>query len=146
MATVIDRQTLVISVNLNTMTLINTPSEIQVPVNLRFAADELIFKWLSYKAVAANGDTDDVVQIWCNVTNDGIIGSFPNNSAVNQGPDAHFTLNNTFQTGYLVFQFQQTAAYNPPFYYNPQPLISAQNPSHTRGILSFTIEFVKYLK
>ena len=38
MREIIDRQTLIFSVNLNGL----NPSQIQVPVNLRFAADELV--------------------------------------------------------------------------------------------------------
>jgi len=144
MSNIIDRQTFVISVNLNGL----SPSLIQVPINLRFAADELILKALSYKSVAANADTDNMVQIWCSITNDGLIGSFPNNTAVFQTCDSHFIISNTFQTGNVTFQFQKTNAYTAPFYYNPQSLISdGTAPANvTRGILSFTIEFVKHSK
>ena len=55
---VIDRQTFVFSVNLNAL----NPSQIQTPVNLRFVA---------YSTVVATPDTNNLVQIWCNLTNDG---------------------------------------------------------------------------
>src|SRR3954464_588111 len=122
MNNIVDRQTFIFSVNLNGL----DPSQIVTPVNLRFAADELILKSLTYNAVAAHADTDDVVQIWCDRTNDGLIASFTNNSIVNQFHNEHFRLSNTFQTGNITFQFQQTTAYTAPFYYNPQALISAQ--------------------
>jgi hypothetical protein len=138
---IIDRQTFVFSVNLNGL----NPSLIQTQVNLRFAADELILKNLTYNNVGA-GDTDDVVQIWCDRTNDGLLCSFGNNTTIYQYHDDRFRLNNTFQTGNITFQFQQTAS-GAPFYYNPQPLISSQGGgSHTVGVVSFTVEFIKYSK
>ena len=139
-----DRQTIVISVDLFNL----NPSQIQVPINLRFAAEELILKSISYNAVTAHADTDDAVQIWCDRTNDGLLTSFPNNTAFLSFCDLHFRLNNTFQTGNMTFQFQKTNAYTAPFYYNPQPLISdgAAPAKVSQGILSFTIEFVKYFK
>ena len=147
---VIDRQTFVFSVNLNAL----NPSQIQTPINLRFVAHELILKSLSYSTVNATPDTKNLVQIWCNLTNDGLLTSFPNNQVLCTFPDLHFTLNNNFQAGNIIFQFQKTMAYKAPIYYNPQSLISyVANPPDpldpdnvTRGIVSFTIEFVKYLK
>ena len=74
------------------------PSQTITPVNLRFAADELILKSLTYNSDAAHPDAnDDLVQIWCNITNDGLITAFPNNSTFNQQYNTHFRLNNTFQ-------------------------------------------------
>ena len=141
---VIDRQTFVFSVNLNAL----NPSQIQTPVNLRFVAHELILKSLSYSTVNATPDAKNLVQIWCNLTNDGLLTSFPNNQVLCTFPDLHFTLNNNFQAGNIIFQFQKTTAYNDPLFYNPQPLISDVTApvNVTRGIVSFTIEFVKYLK
>jgi len=59
---------------------------------MRFSADELIVKNITYNRAIppnqASQDIADIVQIWCNITNDGLIGSFPNG-------------NNTFQ--YVVF-------------------------------------------
>lgn len=140
---IIDRQTLLVSVNLLNL----VPSQIQMPVNLRFAADELVLKSIVYN-VAAGVDVDNVVLIWCSITNDGLIGSFANNSVFNRKCNEHFTINNTFQTGNITFQFQKTAAYTVPFYYNPQPLISdATVPVNvTGGVLSFAIEFLKHAK
>ena len=120
----IDRQTFVISVNLETLTGA-IPSQVQLPMNLRFASDELILKSIIYNNSGATADIDDVVQIWCNVTNDGLIGAFPNSPL--QTPvflqlDQHFTINNTFQTGNFVLQFQNTSL-GAPASYNPQSLI-----------------------
>jgi len=75
MSVVIDRQTIIFSVNMSSIDTISTP------MNLRFAADELILKSISYN-VASRVDTPTVVQIWCNITNDNLIGTFPNNTAV----------------------------------------------------------------
>ena len=112
--------------------------------------DELILKALEYNTLI-NADIADVMQIWCSITNDNLIASFPNNAVIYQHHDSHFTLCNTFQTGVITFQFQQTKAAIAPFYYTPQPLISSQltgavGGSNTRGVVSFTIEFVKYSK
>ena len=69
---IIQRQTFVISVNFAT-----APSELVIPMALRFVADELVLKSINYN-VAAAVDVSDVIQIWCNITEDGLIGSFPN--------------------------------------------------------------------
>ena len=71
MTNIIDRQTLVFSFNLNTL----LPSTANVPINLRFAADEIVLKSLSYSSSAA--DVGDMVQVWCSKTNDNLI-TFPN--------------------------------------------------------------------
>ena len=151
MREIIDRQTFVFSIDMNGLA-VNNQSYIQSAVNLRFPADELVLKSLTYKVIpaAAGGtdDVDDVVQIWCNIINDGLMTAFPNNTAFLSYADLHFTINNTFQTGNLVFQFQQTAN-GAPFYYNPQASIvapGAPGTSNTNGILSFTIEFLKHNK
>jgi hypothetical protein len=147
MRDIIDRQTFVICVDLFSLAVANGKAIIQSPMNLRFAADELILKSLMYNVVASTPDTDDAVQIWCNITNDNLLTAFPNNTAVLQYPDLHFKLSNTFQTGNLVLQFQQTAS-NPSFFYNPQPPIvdPVTGTSNTNGLLSITIEFIKYAK
>src|SRR5690606_24549557 len=110
---------------------INT-SLIRSPINLRFAADELIVKSISY-ADPTNTDTPDVILIWCNITNDNIIGSFANSSSITVRHDEHFCISNTFQTGIFELQFQQTRATTVPFYSSPQPLISAIGTTH-RGV------------
>ena len=141
---IIDRQTFIFSIDLNGL----DPSQISTNINLRFTANEIILKSISY--TSENADVPDVVQIWCNITNDGLIGSFPNggdgnnnNVPVFQTHNEHFRLNNnSFQTGNFILQFQTTNQ-GEPFYYNPQPLISTQSPTHTNGIVSITIEFVK---
>jgi len=108
MREIIDRQTFVISVNF--ATFVPGPPEVRsqvtLPMNLRFAADELVLKSLAY----GGGGTDlaDVVQIWCNLTNDGLIGAFPNTIQFSQMHDEHFSISNNFQTGNLVLQFQET--------------------------------------
>ena len=138
MTNVIDRQTVVFSINLATL----LPSVAQIPMNLRFAADELVLKSITYSPGAV-ADAGDMVQIRCGITNDNLIGSFPNGIGQNYQHDEHFRLSNSFQTGNITFQFQTTAT----FYYNPQTLISvgALGPvvGNTKGIVSFTVEFLK---
>jgi hypothetical protein len=127
---VADRQTFVFSTSLNGSPRINTY------LNLRFAADELIVKSISYNT-SAGADTDALLQIWCNVTNDSLIGSFPNNAALCSEQDCHFRLNNSFQTGNFVLQFQ-TAGLDTDFHYNPTALNATTN-----GTVAVTIEFIK---
>lgn len=146
---IIDRQTFLISVNLATFLPgpPEVPAQVQLPMNLRFAADELILKTIVYNNSGAVADTDDVVQIWCNVTNDGLIGAFPNSplqAPVSLQLDNHFSLNNTFQTGNFVLQFQNTSL-GAPASYNPQSLISSVA-LHTHGTVTMTIEFLKHAK
>lgn len=135
---IIDRQTFIFSVNLNVV----GNEVIKTPVNLRFAADELILKSISYNVNPTNADAANVTQIWCNITNDNLIGSFPNNAAVFQQHNESFRISNTFQTGNFELQFQKTGTNIAPFYYNPQPLIGTE----TRGVVAITIEFVKLAK
>jgi hypothetical protein len=156
---IIDRQTLVFTVDLYQL----TPSLIQIPVNLRFHASEMIFKSISYTTNATNPDVDDNVQIWCDITTDGLITSFPNAGQFLSFADLHFALNNSnFQAGTVTFQFLQTDFFVPanpptpayhtgsPYFYNPMSLISNQTGNaggpNTVGKLSFTVEFVKYAK
>ncbi len=133
MTNVVDRQTFVFSIDFATA----TTSQINTSINLRFAADELILKGISYNVAPAT-DTEGVVQIWCNLTNDNLIGSFPNNVAVFQNLNSHFRLNNTFQTGNLLLQFQQTGL-DTVFHYNPEALDNGS----TLGVVALTIEFIK---
>jgi len=142
----IPRQTFVISVNLNTMTG-DIPSRVQLPMNLRFPANELILKSISYANPdgLAHPDVPDVIQISCNVTNDNLIGSFPN-SGFNSFPvfsslENHLSISNTFQTGNLVLEFQATDGSLSSC--NPQALVSSQAPQRTFGTVVLTIEFVK---
>lgn len=148
----IDRQTFVISVNLNTLTGV-IPSQVQLPMNLRFAADELVLKSITYNPFAGNLDVDNTVQIWCNITNDNLIGSFSNTNNLSTQHDEHFRINNTFQTGNFVLQFQGTDGsldnvpnFGNPGSYNPQRLISSQFPQRTFGTVVLTIEFLKHSK
>ena len=166
MKEVTDRQTFVISVNLYTFATVagvETKSQVQLPMNLRFTSEEVIIKNITYcGAITPNAailDISDIVQIWCNITNDGIIGSFPNvgNSVaklpIYSSHNNHFRINNTFQTGNFILQFQQTGTGNGiigalanPASYNPQPLISSLAVQSSFGVVVLTIEFVKYSK
>lgn len=142
---VLDRQTFVISVNLTTLTGA-VPSQVTLPMNLRFAANEMILKTIVYNNTGATGDDADVVQIWCNITNDNLIGAFPNAAGANPNPvflpvDSHFSLSNSFQSGNFVLQFLNTSL-GAPASYNPQSLISS-TAQHTYGTVVLTIEFVK---
>lgn len=134
MNNIIDRQTFIISVNFAT-----AAASINIPMNLRFAADMLVVKSILY-TITGGADVDEMVQIWCNITNDNIIGVFSNNTRVGLHHNEHFSLNNTFQIGNMNLQFQKTDA-GAPFYYNPQPLITPNG--NTKGTVSITIEFLK---
>lgn len=151
MSNIIDRQTFVISTPLDILTGA-IPSIVELPMNLRFAADELILKSISYANpnALASQDVMDVVQIWCNITNDGLIGSFPNSGPsaipVVSNPNTHLRLSNSFQTGNFILQFQVTDG--APYFlnnasFNPQSLISSQVPQRTFGTVVLTVEFVK---
>ena len=149
MSNIIDRQTVVISVNFFTLYGVNNPSIASIPMNLRFAADELVVKSISYHGAIspnqASVDISDVVQIWCDKTNDGILASFPNSGTLSipvfLSLNNHCRLNNTFQTGNFVLQFQQTGSSVASCL--PQPLISDQAAHCTFGVASITIEFLK---
>lgn len=158
MSDIIDRQTFVISVNLSTFVPAPTevPSIVNLPMNLRFAADELVLKSIVYHPPQAGADVRDTIQIWCNVTNDNLIGFFTNTAAFGVQHDEHFRISNTFQTGNFQLQFQGTDGsldnaapnphYGPPGSYNSQRLISNQNPQRTFGVVVMTIEFLKLKK
>ena len=133
MKQIIDTPTVVISVNLNLMNSVDRPSQVQLPMNLRFAADELVLKSIVYGG--SQVDVDDIIQIWFNITNDNIIGSFTN--AI-----PHFKISNTFQTGNFMLQFQQTDITS----YNPQALISSQVPQRTFNKVVLTFEFLRHSK
>lgn len=139
MSNIIDRQIFVFSLDLG------LNSTMKTNMNLRFAADELVLKTITYINDGANPDISENIQIWCNVTNDQLIGSFPN-SGPNFAPvflhcDHHFSLSNSFQTGAFELQFQQTG-FGSPFFYNPQDVIVG----NTTGVVSLTIEFIKHEK
>jgi hypothetical protein len=143
-----DCQSFIVSINCNTFTGA-VSSIVTLPMNLRFAADAMIVKSIAYNAKGAQNDVNDTVQIWCNLTNDQIIGSFPN-TGINNIPvstylNSHFMLSNTFQTGNVVFQLQSTDL-GAPASYLPQALISSQNPQRTFGTVTITIEFIKLRK
>jgi len=151
MNNIIDRQTIVISININELILNTDSSIVTIPLNLRFAANELIVKMISYNILSGSDDIPDVIQIFCNITNDNLIASFVNDSATNDRYNTHFTISNSFQTGNFVLQLQSTDLeidnllnFMSPYYsINPQRLISAQNPQRTFGTVVLTIEFLK---
>ncbi len=154
MDNVSDRQTFVISINCATFNPNGVKSTIILPMNLRFAADELVLKCISYHpAQAAVGvDRDDTIQIWCNVTNDGLIGSFSNFNNFTIRHDEHFRISNSFQTGNFILQLQRTevkdiyGAAISVASYNPQVLISdfiGPAVQTTFGTVVITLEFLK---
>lgn len=156
---IVDRQTFVISINCDTFNdaaAIPIPSRVILPMTLRFPADEIILKSISYHPVIAGGavtDIDDVIQIWCNITNDNLIGAFPNTNCFCYQHNEHFRINNTFQNGNFELQLLGTdgSINNVPNYasiasYNPQRFISSQVPLRTKGTVILTIEFVKLAK
>jgi len=99
MSNIQDRQTVVFTINLATL----LPSKAIIPMNLRFAADELVLKSLT----SSPSDVADAVQIWCDRTIDGMIGVFANGIGLTYQHDEHFRISNSFQSGNIVFQFQQ---------------------------------------
>lgn len=148
MNSILDRQTFVISVNMFNLSGVLDPSilsQVSLPMNLRFAANELRVKSIAYHVLHDTNDVEDIIQIWCNQTNDGLIATFPNSINFQVQHDEHFRLNNSFQTGNFTLQFQSTDLGNPASF-NPQSLISSQNPQRTFGTVSITVEFVKLAK
>lgn len=143
---IIDRQTFIISVNLFDFAPgpPEVPSQVQLPMNLRFAADELVLKSITYSPDPAQADIKNMIQIWCNLTNDNLLAAFPNTTASTHYHNDHFRISNTFQTGNFVLQFQETATANPASYL-PQPLISSVVQT-TFGTVALTIEFLKLAK
>lgn len=139
------RQTFVFSVSLASLVVAGT-SKIQPNITLQFAADTMVLKSLTYKVIVATPDAvDDVVQIWCDKTQDHLITSFPNNATLHQQHNEHFDLQGAFQNGTIAFEFQQTANASPS-YSSTQPGIVQAGASNTNGIVSFTIEFLKHDK
>ena len=95
MSNIINRKTYIISVNLITLTGAVT-SQVTLPPDLTFAADELVVKSLAYSSLAGNADFNDLVQIACNITNDNLICAFPNTLMFSKVHDEHFAFNNSF--------------------------------------------------
>jgi len=160
MSNITEKQTVVISINCFTFATdgggVETKSQVSLPMNLRFAADALIVKNITYSASATTADVGDAVQIYCNRTNDGIIGTFPNSGGANKVPvfcqhNECFRLSNSFQIGNFDLQLQQTSCANIPpagsvvASFQTQPLISnyANTQQKTFGIVSITLEFIK---
>ena len=145
MKNIVDRQTFIFSFNF----FVNESSQILTQLNLLFPADELVVKNISYAPFSldplAQVDVPTVVQIWCNVTNDNLIGTFSTGTSNSTVHNNQFALSNTFQNGQFILQFQRTN--NPsPFYYYPQALISPQAPQKIFGTVSVIIEFLKHEK
>lgn len=138
MSNIVDRQTFVLSFNFDTL----LPSSANVPITLRFRADEMVLKSISYSPQDAVADIANVVQIWCSKTNDQLIGSFPNKIGQNYSHDEHFRLSNGLQNEIITFAFQNTSNSAPSFS-NPQSLISEAVVGDTKGILTMTVEFLK---
>lgn len=135
---VVDRQTIVLSFNLTTL----LPSIAEVPINLRFKADELVVKSLSY-SLDAVADVPNMVQIWCNKTVDNLIATFPNAIPISVHHDTHFRLSNSLQNETITIEFQKTQ-FSAPSFQNPQQLISPGNAvGDTKGIVCLTLEFLK---
>jgi hypothetical protein len=98
-------------------------------------------KTISY-SLGAVADVAEMVQIWCNITNDPLIGAFSNSTRVGLYCDNHFAISNKFQNGVFTLQFQKTDS-GSPFFYNPQALITGPN-GNTKGIVVLVIEFLKH--
>ena len=154
MSNIINRKTYIISVNLITLTGA-VPSQVTLPLDLTFAADELVVKSLAYSSLAGNADVNDLVQIACNITNNNLICAFPNTLMFSEVHDEHFAINNSFSGENLTLQFQGTdglitegppIVFSSPASFRSQRLISAQVPQRTKGTVVLTIEFVKYDK
>ena len=157
MNNIIERQTVVISVNffdlwIDPVTGLGLPSKITLPLNLNFAADTLVIKSILYGGVYV--DKSDVIQIWCNITKDGLIGAFLNNESI-QVCNAHFGLHNTFKSGSFTLEFQRTdgilednpvIVYGNPASFEPQNLISSQYVQKTFNVANITIEFLRHDK
>lgn len=144
-----NRKTFVFSVDCAKLVIAGT-SKIRTTLDLSFDADTLVLKNISYNETTA--DTADVVQIVCNKTQDGIIGSFPNKSSYSTQHNEYFPLSGPFQIGAIEFEFQQTRS-GSPLYFLPQAGIVTFNnavppvpSSNTNGTVSFTIEFLKHDK
>ena len=158
MKNIVDRQTFVISVNLGRFTpkagaVPEVLSIANLPMNLRFAADTLVVKSIGYSGATGAADVEDMVQVWCNITNDNIIATFPNTNNIQTQHNSYFSISNKFQTGLFVLQFQETngtldnvPTNGPIASYLPQRLISSQDPQKTKGVVCLTIEFLKHEK
>ena len=135
MSRIVNRQSFVFSLNFDGDA---RPSIIQTNLHLRFQADEMVVKSITYSIEDAFPDVSEGIQIWCNIANDNLIGSFPNKINSTQSPSHHFLVNK-FQSGSFVLEFQETFQ---EYSYSPQPLISSQN--FTFGTVCVAIEFIKY--
>ena len=156
---VLENQILVFSVNLSTLYGVNNPpSEVQFPINLRFAADTMVVKSIVYQQPtitsnppAVGDDLPQMVQIWCNIANDDIIGVFSNtNTGQGLYHNESFLIPNPVQISSIKFQFQQvvpTTTTTPISSYGSGPLISeTAGGQRTHGVVSMTIEFLRHSK
>ena len=100
MTRIVNRQSFVFCFDFDGSVL---PSIINTNLNLRFQADEMVVKSITYAMETNSVDTSELIQIWCNITSDNIIGAFPNLDPNTQSPNHHFTVNK-FQTGSFVLR------------------------------------------
>lgn len=135
MSKIVDRQSFLFSFKFNGTVY---PSILRTNLFLRFQADELVVKSITYSTDPATNDTVELCQIWCNIVNDNLIGSFPNFAPNTQSPNHHFTMSK-FQQGEFVLAFQTSTPSN---YYSSQDLLSSL--AYTYGTVAIAIEFIKY--
>lgn len=147
MKVIAERQLVVISASLATQ------NNIKVPIELRFNADEVILKNITYASTPVGDNSSGVINIFSNLTADPIIGSFPTgwNNFTNAVPvttfygsvssyfEQYLTLANKFRVGIVNFQFQQPAGTTP--YVGNSPLIAANT---FLGTVTFTLDFIRY--
>lgn len=67
----------------------------------------MVVKSISYSTDTGVDDVGELIQIWCNIPTDNLIGAFPNLAPNTQSPNQHFQVNK-FQNGNFVLEFQQT--------------------------------------
>ena len=94
---IIDRQSFVISVNVRTLTGVDHPSQVSLPMNSRFAADALVLRSIIYDGDEV--DLNDVIQVWCNITYDELIAASTNDKQSTQVCNSFLKISNAFQTG-----------------------------------------------
>lgn len=94
-----DSQIITISINCRNFHTLpapgGLPSSVTVPLNLNFSPNEFVLRSIVYGVPGV--EIDNVVQIWCSLANEGLIGAFPNGTQTSVLPNQHFRLNNTVQ-------------------------------------------------
>jgi hypothetical protein len=139
---IVERQTIVISNNMQDSTDIN------VPIDLRFYADEMILKEIVFNS--AGNAVVTTVLIWSNLPIDQVIGVFSSGSIISDAaiptfsgapivrPNNHFQLSSRFKTGVVNFQFQEPND-TAPFIGGKYMAAGTIN-----GTVTFTLEFVRH--